>query len=952
MPKILTEHNFSATNLKTLYKEVVVKPFNNSHSANNNDSDAIHFFQQRVKPYFQHMFLAYDGASVLYKAFTIIKKIRGEILNNILIAIDDSSTTNQLGRINGTIKVNIKRLIRANKNNLEEMQFNCRFCAEFRKLINQILGPITNNNFNVLNTNPILGAWRALDPQNNRRVGYDGYSNNIFGYTGIGELLLCGSPQANAHYGKIIVEAIAIYYLATKNSCSLSITLDFQEQTHRFGIFMTTLTEAVRGYNEGNSEGIDRPSCPGGIIGRLVEQSGYEQNIQFISKKTFINRIINDIVCKKVNEILSNVTTIETITQLLTVLNTSLGSDQQLRQIETTLLLRTQRYSLFGSITDNNLRFFQLIKNAIKQEKDAYNDPIVVILYQEIERYTYQTFVDAFLRMPEEYNQAILAGEEFSKELKLIGYAFSDPAYNCYPRVLNMCLAKIQQLQPQSQQVITDEIASRIAIEIIETLSQEFPTITARSLFNNTNNSKQADLSVIIGSYKSGANSLENEEDFLNRIIKKSYYDRDELGQEEEIYGLDSIINENLINRTFLIKKIANLILIKIKQQLDRNQQSVSIVASERSLFVEPIIIARLTEVPIDHALERALPQGYDEAREALLGTIVNQNLQHVLARTGHDENRSRYMFGIRNIRFTGPYSNTLDLPNVPVIHPYFPNGMGGNQLYDTGIPSFPIVVAIPQGTLGNLPSGVREQLIIHNININQLEVFFCVQNMPWHQDEQLLLRPHPWLHQDAPFSGNYARNDIIFVSTIAINARLETMMEANVNTHNDDGGEVIYSPNNMRIQGLNDFSQSHAFYSFCVTENAGRAVLTLHWLLNQQDHFRIVRLIHDTNSNGTGLCLREVIEWGDNIIGSRLNGGIRFAGEQAADITAIDALKSLVVGGQPEVLINNNEYRLVEQQVMRNAILALEQPVSGEELPLHMQPASIRVELGRRRFR
>ena len=90
MPKILTEHNFSAANLKTLYKEVVVKPFNNSHSANNNDTDAIHFFEQRVKPYFQHMFLAYDGSSVLNKAFTIIKKIRGEILNNILIAIDDS----------------------------------------------------------------------------------------------------------------------------------------------------------------------------------------------------------------------------------------------------------------------------------------------------------------------------------------------------------------------------------------------------------------------------------------------------------------------------------------------------------------------------------------------------------------------------------------------------------------------------------------------------------------------------------------------------------------------------------------------------------------------------------------------------------------------------------------------------------------------------------------------
>ena len=40
------------------------------------------------------------------------------------------------------------------------MQFNCRFCAEFRELINQILGPITNNNFNNC----------IINPSNNLRV--------------------------------------------------------------------------------------------------------------------------------------------------------------------------------------------------------------------------------------------------------------------------------------------------------------------------------------------------------------------------------------------------------------------------------------------------------------------------------------------------------------------------------------------------------------------------------------------------------------------------------------------------------------------------------------------------------------------------------------------------------------------------------------------------------------
>ena len=44
----------------------------------------------------------------------------------------------------------------------------------------------------------------------------------------------------------------------------------------------------------------------------------------------------------------------------------------------------------------------------------------------------------------------------------------------------------------------------------------------------------------------------------------------------------------------------------------------------------------------------------------------------------------------------------------------------------------------------------------------------------------------------------------------------------------------------------------------------------------------------------------------------------IDFAGGQAIDVTAVDALKSLIVGGQPEIRVNNNQYRLTEQRIIR----------------------------------
>lgn len=933
MPKILTKDHFSITDLKQLHNKVVIDPFNDGHSSSNNEYDISYFFNNGVKPYFQPMLSTYPGDSSINKALTIIKEIRGEILSKILFSLDDSLITNQLAVINNNIKSNMKDLIRNNRNKLQQMQFNCQVCATFREYINQILGSNTTAT-NPLNANSLLGAWRALDPENNRRGGYNGYIKNIFSYNQTGELLSCNVQLHEGRCGSAVVEAIAVYYLATKvSSDGLMLTPD--EQENRFGIFITTLTECLRGYNEGNHKGIDYPSCAPGIMGRLVTQGGYEPRFQFISKKSFINRIINDVVCKRINEFLQHTNNTTVVANLLASLITGFGDDQKLIALAANPQLIKQRYSLFADV-DNNYIFFQLIKEHIKQEKDTHRSPIMVTIYSEIQRYNYRSFLDAFTNTE----------PEISKELQLIAYAFSDPAYNCYAQVANMCAAKLRQLNPSLNNQCISVDAAKIICQTI--LAEILPTIRPQSLFVSGFN--QVDLMIIIESYKNGSNSMESDEEFVARIIKKSYLDMDELGEEQTLDGLDNIINQLLINRSSLIDRIANLILIEIKQRLLSNHQSNT---NDQSSSSYP-------------SRSNAFPQGYISTTEASLGEIVNQSLQPVTIRIIRDLNRFRYIStGIRNTTSTGPYSNIVDLPDVPVIHPYFPNGVNANQLYDNGIPSFSVVVSIPKGTIGNLPSGVTEQLIRNNININQLDVFFCVQNMPWNDTEKLLFRPHPWLHREAPFSGNYSKQEVILAAIMAVNANLSTLIEFQVSTNRSSNNEVIYLPNSMGIQGINNLTDSSSFYSFCFSRNSGRAALTLHWLLNQQDHYRINQFINRLQNTNTILRLQEIIDWAHSLSNSKLNSGIGSLSGTGLEVTAVDALQALIVGGQPEISVNNNQYSLSEQQLAgfewrREVFFSNINQLTPEQqeeqrlsaLPLSQQPVAHRFKMASRYLR
>lgn len=600
MLKILNEDNFTAADLQYLYQVVVVGTFNNNHSANNNDRNVFNFFENKVKSYFRPIINDYNGVAYFEKLLIIIQEIRSKILTNILMSLDDTSSINPLGHIDSTIKSNIKSIINEHKDQLQKIEFDCKFCEEFRRLINQILGNIDKFSINQLNTNPWLAAWRFLDPANNRRECEKNdfnapYINNPLSFSITGELLSCNVrvknfTNATYDYGGYLLEAIVVYYLATKFSHTGTL-LSKEEQERRFIIYTTTLTEALRCYNENDFQGVDLPSCPGGMISRFIEQCGYEKNLQFVSQRTFINDVISDVVCNRVHEILSKFTTIQEILDLLNFLCTGFSPYEQLGMLETSLELRKKRYSLFD-FDNNNKIFFELIKNKIKEKTDNIEDEVMFDFHQRIREYCYQEFTSTFLDLPIIYPDRII--EKFTRGFRLIGYAFSDPSYCCYPRVLNMCLAKLQQLQPQSQ-----IISGKNAIKLCEQVLKEVLPLAANlPLF--ASGFMDADLAVIIESYKNGVNNKESDQDFVDRIIKISYQDYSELGEQQEMAGLSSIINSSLLNRNVLIKNIASRVLEKIRKHLNLEQ----VIAEQDPLLEEQPYQILLDIIPEDYSIK------------------------------------------------------------------------------------------------------------------------------------------------------------------------------------------------------------------------------------------------------------------------------------------------------------------------------------------------------------
>jgi hypothetical protein len=230
----------------------------------------------------------------------------------------------------------------------------------------------------------------------------------------------------------------------------------------------------------------------------------------------------------------------------------------------------------------------------------------------------------------------------------------------------------------------------------------------------------------------------------------------------------------------------------------------------------------------------------------------------------------------------TGPMGTTIDYPRLPVVHPQNPTGKNND------VPYFSLAISFLPESRNHVPTWVRAFLIEHDIALENLEIFCCAQNRPW-EKESLLLRPHPWLHSNAPLEGHYSEVSNILVGICDIDSNMASLAHvSDISTQGKESNPVMYVGAELSIQGVEDDKKSHAFYSFCVDPTKRRAALTLHMLWNKTDSYKL---------NGF-FC-------------GYLGGGIS---SQDNLVPGMDALCALIQGNHPASRQNVQQYRLKEQ--------------------------------------
>ena len=283
------------------------------------------------------------------------------------------------------------------------------------------------------------------------------------------------------------------------------------------------------------------------------------------------------------------------------------------------------------------------------------------------------------------------------------------------------------------------------------------------------------------------------------------------------------------------------------------NETVRSFTVIQQTTTPETTIIAQALH-PVDPVAvpADAVPAGYNPAVEVLLqNDTVLQRMQVNGALPQYSRLRTA------GLETAGPYSATMALPRIPVVHPYNPADEANDRI-DNGVAQFSFSARLAGGTLGNLPLGIREMLVQENVNMANVQCCISMQNKPWGADVPLLYRPQPWLHQDAPHLGpqggyNVATN--IRVSIAKSGTRFAGLRQVAVSSHGEVGEGVVFSPNNMRIQGLSDHNTTDTFYSICIepaslaNHGVARAVITLHALLSDADQQTVGNLAQHANS-------------------------------------------------------------------------------------------------------
>lgn len=172
-------------------------------------------------------------------------------------------------------------------------------------------------------------------------------------------------------------------------------------------------------------------------------------------------------------------------------------------------------------------------------------------------------------------------------------------------------------------------------------------------------------------------------------------------------------------------------------------------------------------------------------------------------------------------------YSNTCPSPRIATYHS--PNG--GSEAY---------CFKIPTEFKNNIPNKIKKEIMNHDIN--SLDIFFIAQNKNETFDPPKIdvLRVHNWVYPKIPsnyegsiFNRNllmtmYSNNSNIPLTNQIIEGELKVF---DVNIHDN-----LISPDNAHTAIATASPINFSFYSLVIDPKTKRAVVTLHWLIEQDD--------------------------------------------------------------------------------------------------------------------
>lgn len=203
----------------------------------------------------------------------------------------------------------------------------------------------------------------------------------------------------------------------------------------------------------------------------------------------------------------------------------------------------------------------------------------------------------------------------------------------------------------------------------------------------------------------------------------------------------------------------------------------------------------------------------------------------------------------LTNLPLVGAYLSTLALPTVPIIHPYHPNTNARPDVFNEsfiqhGNVRVSVAVQLPQEG-AYLPVGVLERLAEQGFQRENLEIFICIQDNPWENNAERLLRIHPYVHPFTADNGAVDVDNTVQVSIAELGKRFSAFSQYLVRTH-----QGVFSPRNMQVIGELNFETTHSLYSLCTNPRTNKIGLTLHILLSDANQRVILELLKNENIN------------------------------------------------------------------------------------------------------